>query len=850
MNLGEAQELISDWAGGSSPASTSRLGAALRATSPSTGQPMTDASVLIRQVLRNSDESRRSSDPAEPTWAAAWLDIPVCSAFPTDYDWTSFGLTVQLQTEHATRIAAVPWSPAWLPTQHAGGVDAAVMSAQISRADESVPGDPFLPEIDRHIDRYRTPGQKAAVRSALALPPGGTLVVNLPTGAGKTLVMISAIEWESRGAVSLIVVPTVALAQDHERRYLDQHPGSPPVAYHGQLDSTAKAEFRRRIHAGEQRLVVTNPESLVSSLALPISQAAMGGRLAVLALDEAHVVTSWGDAFRPQFHALTGLRAHLLRAATEAGHPPFKTILASATLTSETLQMLRNLFDQPGPFFHVGAPVIRPEPDYWHSVNLDETTRTPRLIEALRHLPRPAIVYTTLRQAPIPGTLTPNRVSQLLRDQGFRRLTVVDGNSSTQQREAALSGLRHQPHSPAEFDVVVATSAFGLGIDIPDIRTIVHACLPENLDRYYQEVGRGGRDGRSSTSLVLATKEDGDIARRFAAPRYLTADLARQRWKAMLDASRDVGGNLRRLPLTAVPQHLEQNSDYNERWNLLTISLLARVGAVKWDFSFAEYRPEEEYNEGDRGWLTVKIDRGDHLSDSLWQDVVEPQRQDVVQRADGGLRNLMLALSGGACTGVIAAESYTISDPPSLRTVCLGACGGCVWCRAHERPRWSSPSPTPSAIAVPAIDSPPLARWSVEGTYGRRVGIVVDSESLHRQRRLRQFLSFVIPVGRIGLIVTPEEWVNAVLTALPPTAAQEWPVMVDALGEHDPLLAVGVPTLVLLPRGHEPAPWLDGSARAPLVVVCADADARVADSAAVFARQDGCYSITDLENRL
>jgi ATP-dependent DNA helicase RecQ len=850
VNLGEAQEVMNEWASGSPPDRSTRLGAALGGTRASHHQPMSDASVLIRQVLRTSDESRRSQDAESSSWAGAWLDIPICDAFPASYDWSDFGLTVQRQTERASRISATPWSPAWLPTLHPGGVDAAVAAAAISRADESVAGDPFLPAVDRHIVRYRTPGQKEAVRSALVLPPGGTLVVNLPTGAGKTLVMLAAVEWEARGAMSVMVVPTVALAQDHERRYLDQHPESSPVAYHGSLSPTAKAEFRRRIFNGEQRLVVTNPESLVSSLALPVSQAAAGGRLAVLAVDEAHVVSSWGDAFRPQFHALTGLRAHLLRAAREAGHKPFKTLLASATLTQETLQMLRSLFAEPGPFLHIGAPVIRPEPDYWHSINLDETTRTPRLLDALRHLPRPAIVYTTLRQAPVPGTLTPYRISQMLRAHGFRRLATVDGNSTTQQREAALTGLRHSADSPADLDVVVATSAFGLGIDIPDVRSVIHACLPENLDRYYQEVGRGGRDGRSSTSLVLATHADRDIARRFAAPRYLTADLARQRWKAMLDASRDAGADLKRLPLTAVPPHLDQNSEYNERWNLLTISLLARVGAVKWDFSFAEYRPEEEYNEGDRGWLTVKIDRGDHLSDSFWQDVVEPHREDVVQRADGGLRNLMLALGGGACTGVIAADSYTIADPTSLRTICLAACGGCVWCRAHDRRRWSSPSPTPAAISVPAIESPPLARWAVDGTYGPRVGIVIDSDSLHRRRRLRQLLSFLIPAGRIGLIVVPEESIISLLTALPPTAAQPWPVMVDALSEHDPLLAVGVPTMVLLPRGYEPAPWLDGSARAPLVVVCADGGRRVANSAAVFGQQDGCYSIRDLEKRL
>src|SRR4051794_11877780 len=145
---------------------------------------MSDVAVLIRQVLRTSDESRRSEETESPSWATAWLDIPICAAFPSDYEWGIFGLVVQWQGEQSSRISAAPWSPSWLPTQHPGGVDAAVAAAALVRADESLAGDPFLQQIDRHIHEYRTPGQKAAVRSALALPPGGTLVVNLPTGAG------------------------------------------------------------------------------------------------------------------------------------------------------------------------------------------------------------------------------------------------------------------------------------------------------------------------------------------------------------------------------------------------------------------------------------------------------------------------------------------------------------------------------------------------------------------------------------------------------------------------------------------------------------------------------------------
>lgn len=850
MSLNEAQKTLTAWGKHETVPPTTRLAAALATCPASQRRPMADVAVLLRQVLRASDESRRSSSLTDSgQWVPAWLEVPTCEAIPADFDWNCYGLVVQGQFGYGTRISATPWSPAWLPTDHPGGVDAAAAAATLVRLDESTMGDPFLEQIDLTIRRYRTSGQRAAVRSALALPPGGTLVVNLPTGAGKTLVMLAAVEWERSDAMSVIVVPTVALALDHQRRYLEQHPQSPPVAYHGSLDPMAKADFRRRIIDGGQRVLITNPESLVSSLALPLKKAAEGGRLAVLAIDEAHVVASWGDAFRPQFHGLTGLRSHLLRVAVQAGHAPFKTILATATLTQDTLQLLLSLFDRPGPFLHVGAAVIRPEPDYWHSVDLDEATRNVRLLDVVRHLPRPAIVYTTLRQAVRPGTLTPHRIAQALRAQGFDRLATVDGNSSTQHRERVINGLRHTAGSPAEFDLVIATSAFGLGIDIPDIRTIIHACLPESLDRYYQEVGRGGRDGRASTSLVMATRQDADVARRFAAPRYLTADLARERWFAMLAASRDVDG-LTRLPLTAVTNRLDKNSDYNERWNLLTVSLLARAGVLAWDFSFADYRPDEEYNEGDRGWLTVSIKRGDHRSDHFWKSVLEPLRADVVDRAGTGLRHLQRALDGAACTGAISAESYTITDPEDFRTTCLAACGGCAWCRSRGKSRWSSPSPTPAAIAPLGESPPPMDRWAVPGRFGRRVAIAVEEEVLSRPRRLRAVLAQLISAGRIGLVVVPDQILAATIDALPPVAGQSWPVMVDTLVDHDPLLAVGVPTLVLLPRGHEPAHWLDGSSRCLLVVVCAPSGAPVTGSAASFGDQDGCYTLADLERLL
>jgi ATP-dependent DNA helicase RecQ len=749
------------------------------------------------------------------------------------------------------RLSADPWRPLWLEHVPEGGVDGEVAAEVRQRNDETVSGDPFLQTIDSEITRYKTPGQCAAVRSAMVLPPGATLVVNLPTGAGKTLAMLAAAETAPLGMTAVLVVPTVALALDHERRYRAQHPHSPPTAYYGDLEGPAKVDFRRRIREGEQRVLFTNPEALVSSLARPISDAAAGGRLALLAIDEAHVVGSWGDAFRPQFHGLAGLRTHLLRQATEHGHRAFKTILASATLSEDTLGLLRSLFGEPGPFFHVAAPVVRAEPEFWQTTGLDATTREERLLEALRHLPRPSIVYTTLRQegSARPGTLTPSRLAALLRRVGFERLATVDGDSSTPHRERVLRGLRDEAGAPSEYDLVVATSAFGLGIDIPDIRAVVHACVPENLDRYYQEVGRGGRDGRAALSLVIATREDEKVADGLASPRYLTGALARERWAAMVGASEVTADGLHRLPVTATRPGVATHSEYNERWNLLTVSLLVRAGALKWDFSFAGIDEEHEIRTSDRGWLTVRVVRGDHLSDRFWSDI-DPVRQRMVERSRLGLANLRRAFRGDACTGLLIADNYRIDAPAELATHCLASCGGCHWCRRNQRTRWASPSPAPAAISVRGPETFALDRLAAEGAYGRRVIVYLDADALSRSRRLRGLLRVLLPAGGIQLLVVPDDQMAMVTAALPAPETLSEAVMVDSISSFDSVTTVGVRTLLLLRPHVDPYDWLQGSSRAPLFVLCGPGDTVVGGGPATLQEQDGAYSLADVERLL
>src|SRR5262249_10151977 len=109
---------------------------------------------------------------------------------------------------------------------------------------------------------------------------------------------------------------------------------------------------------------------------------------------------------------------------------------------------------------------------------------------------------------------------------GCRRLALVTGTTSATDRSLALTGLRAANEAGSSIDLVVGTSAFGLGIDYPHVRTVVHACLPETVDRWYQELGRGGRDGHACAALLLTAPQDRDVAESLATG-GLAADQAR-----------------------------------------------------------------------------------------------------------------------------------------------------------------------------------------------------------------------------------------------------------------------------------------------------------------------------------
>ena len=287
-----------------------------------------DRAVLVRHALRWLTLRSRANE-------AAFFDVPATPAWPTIDQWHQAHMTTEA-TRGGFRVRADPWHPDWLPGADIHVVDAAAMEAMPRRPTETVLGDPFLQTRFQRSD-YQSVGQQAAVRAALTMPPGATLLVCLPTGEGKSFIFqtVAAFDYAGRGnieGVTLVVTPTVALALDHERSAQSLRFSNTPLAYSGGQQNKAQNDLlAQRISDGSQGLCFASPEAICGRLREPLLQAAQRGYLRAIVIDEAHMVDMWGANFRPAFQLLSGVRHDLLRACGD--HPHFRTLLLSATVT-------------------------------------------------------------------------------------------------------------------------------------------------------------------------------------------------------------------------------------------------------------------------------------------------------------------------------------------------------------------------------------------------------------------------------------------------------------------------------------------------------------------------------------
>lgn len=482
-------------------------------------------------------------------------------------------LTKHGLTRDAGNVKTSAWHPDWLESGRFPVGDASARRQQRQQV-RSVEADEFY---TRTLGRssYRTVGQRLASRCAVSAGSGDVLTCVLPTGSGKTDVfLLRALQLRPRQTI--IIVPTVSLALDLERRIGEITKSREPFAYHGTLSEGEKADFRRRISSGEQWLTVTSPEAACSSLAKGLEQAATGGRLGLLVIDEAHIVAEWGDDFRLEFQTLASLRRRLEEVAP-AGRAP-TTMLFTGTLDQHGYQSLRRLFPGRSEVL-VSDQSTRPEPEWWSAKCEDEETKRVRLLEAVAHLPRPLLIYTSLHTSQ--RSTTVNHLYDWLSSAGYRTVRRVAGSTSSKERTGAVTGLRmSSPDAADDLDIVIATSAFGMGVDIDDIRAVIHVCLPESVNRLYQEVGRAGRDGKATTSLVLWTDTDLEVAKGLAEARQIGGATAWIRWER-LRIGRVVDQRLT-IDLTTPHEGVTYPfSDANRYWNMQTLLGMQRAGMIQ-----------------------------------------------------------------------------------------------------------------------------------------------------------------------------------------------------------------------------------------------------------------------------
>jgi len=315
--------------------------------------------------------------------------------------------------------------------------------------------------------------QQDAVKTVMQ---GEDVLVLMPTGGGKSLCyQVPALCREGMG---LVISPLIALMDDQVAGL--RQLGVRAAALHSGLEPDERDELQSDLRNGRIDILYISPERLLQ----PATANFLSKRqISLIAIDEAHCISAWGHEFRPEYRALASLPEMF---------PGVPRIALTATADPRTRDDILNA---------LGMPDARVLMASFHRPNLivearAKASESRQLLETLQnHREGASIVYCGSRNKT-------ERVATMLRDKGLTALPFHAGLSSVEKR-ATLMRFRS-----GEEMVIVATIAFGMGIDRPDVRCVVHLDMPSSPEAYYQQIGRAGRDGEPSDTLLLYGGED------------------------------------------------------------------------------------------------------------------------------------------------------------------------------------------------------------------------------------------------------------------------------------------------------------------------------------------------------
>ena len=320
------------------------------------------------------------------------------------------------------------------------------------------------------FDSFR-PGQEEVIRAVLDRQD--TLAV-MPTGGGKSLCyQVPALMAEG---LTVIVSPLISLMKDQIDSLL-QSSVEGAATLHSGLSPEERWEVEKRMRTGEIRMLYVAPERLRSlEFVLALRKAGVG----LFVVDEAHCISEWGHDFRPDY-------LFLPRVVRDLGNPPVLALTATATPRVRQ-DILRSLGMREPKV--VVTSFNRPNLTYRMLSARDKKDKLPLILNVIRSSPPPGIIYGTTRK----------ECEELAA--GLKRAGVNAAHYHAGLGAAERSSVQER-FMTDEIDVVVATIAFGMGVDKPNVRFVIHASVPGSLPAYIQEAGRAGRDGEPSECVVL-----------------------------------------------------------------------------------------------------------------------------------------------------------------------------------------------------------------------------------------------------------------------------------------------------------------------------------------------------------
>ncbi len=521
-----------------------------------------------------------------------------------------------------------------------------------------------------------------------AVVEGRDLLVTMPTGAGKSLIyQLPALALDG---VTLVISPLIALMKDQVDAL--RRRGIRASFVNSSLEARERKKRIAQARAGEFDLLFLTPERFRSA---PFREALPDIAVARLAVDEAHCISEWGHDFRPDYWKLGEYRRLL-------GDPP--TLALTATATPQVAEDIVASLRLTDPLV-VRTGIERPNLFLACTAVEDAEQKREVLLERIRALDGAGIVYSTLIR-------DLEALHDDLRRQGIASLVYHGKLSARERREM------QERFMGSESDVVLATNAFGMGVDKADIRFVLHAQIPRTLEAWTQEVGRAGRDGRPSVCELVYFEEDLAIQQNF----IKWANPTREYLLGVYETLRGWGERIQVKELDDLRDELLVK---NRADNRVSISLkwLEVLGVTRGSFETHDLSLVRDLEAGE-------------LPDFVGSE--DKHRADL----EALLKMLQFAKEEEVCRRTLLAQHFGLTPEPA-------PCGACDIC--CDRAEWTSRAFAGRTFEVGEaprreagfqrgdwvkVDGKHLGHIvSVEGE-GRRVTLIVESAGDMRRRRV------------------------------------------------------------------------------------------------------------------